>query len=1486
MKKYSFVIVSLILGILFLKLSHNYSDRFSDIKKSYGDNTSINLVKDVDVKKISTVLFDNNYMQDKQDADFLAEQLAGKLKSGQVLSELSDLNKRAWQLPCTVIDTCKSAELRKKLYQSQVALGLDEEFKGIAVGELESYARLNEKHDGKIEVYVNAEDDKANINTEDDKANFLKKITKKDKKCCVGTVVRLSMHDLDSLSGSPERRTICYLKTDGNGKAIFEGLDPALSYSVLPIRKGYEYGVSKGTLSGSLSRSSKNNSLSFSFTEMEHRIRLFDTATLRQIKEDKAMTVRSPEKFKSILTISLAMFFIAWWGLYLSGIFRRRRLDAGIMSSIMLLTGICLMTMFSINDPLTDRLLGIEMAQGIVFGIIAVSLLCNVDFIGFYQNRLPVGFDIPLECMKWIFRPFREKVAYLTEILTRKTANGFYKLFAVLVILVCTPFLVLDLFRMTRLNGFVDRLCSRLPKGTGYLLIAIFLTVSLFLFGNEVGGMKVNLNLLGLKFQPSEIAKYLVVIFMAAFFTANADSIVKYSEKGNAGLFGAKLKMLAAMIVGLGMMMLLYLALGDMGPALILAFTFIILYSIVKSKVDIEGLDDSRQLVRLLTCDLAMLLYGAISFIACLYVGNLAGSMGAFCIGWFAVWIIFGICRKQIFESAIMFNLIIAAFLFAGNILGHIPQLESTAERLESRNEMCSNTWGILPVDGNTADAGENTQVAEGLWGLASGGLSGQGLGNGAPYYIPAYHTDMILESIGEQMGFIGISMILLALAVLLRRTMLAGYRTSHPFPFYLCTGIAIVTAVQFIVISLGSLGIIPLTGVTVPFLSYGRVSMILNLAAFGIILSISRDDRRLSVNENKVITDLIRRNIGQYNYSVSILSWMYCILAVLICGTFFYWQFIARDRTLIRPVYVNNSSGVPVIEYNPRISQLTRKMYAGDIYDRNGVLLATSDRSRLAKDKKTYSGQGLECDTLKRQRRYYPFGEHLYFMLGDYNSMLFFSSSDKSPRGYMAEARHLSELRGYDNILRDSEGKPVRVDLSSNSYRPEKYFSSDYEFFQKGVQLRDHSALIPYLKAGVNSDKVRRLNGRNTRLLERETVKPQDIQLTIDACLQTKLQQNMKAHMSKKDYSGMEWNKVRASVVVLDARNGDLLASANYPLPDYDVLKTSPDVYSDYRKGADWKAYTDMDLGLVYPTAPGSTAKVMSSLAAFRKDERLASKKKYYIYEEEKIYGNEPSGRYLDMKDALRYSSNCYFINLVNDMSLYDELAYIYGNAGVNVNGAAPYIFEYSLPSEDWNRRVTSQQGPCVSAYEKYIKSGVKEKMNDKKPAAWSWAWGQNGVDATPAAMARIVSVAANCGKMPKTRYLLQDEKDDVDYVDRVSAELLNEYLKFTAQNHDKFTSAKGFHGDRVGGKTGTSERYFDRSENNKRNDGWYICFIENAKISKVIGQKTELDDSPLAVAVRMERLPGKNGSGRARQLTKEVVWTSLDTLGYINKL
>ena len=124
MKKYSFIIVSVILCFCFLKLLSNYSDIFKNVEDSYMGNSAINLVKGISSEKIYNVLIAQNYVGSESDAKFIAEQLAHKINDENAspkkqLKTLYDLQKRIWQVPSDLIDSAGSPLFQKRLLQSQ-----------------------------------------------------------------------------------------------------------------------------------------------------------------------------------------------------------------------------------------------------------------------------------------------------------------------------------------------------------------------------------------------------------------------------------------------------------------------------------------------------------------------------------------------------------------------------------------------------------------------------------------------------------------------------------------------------------------------------------------------------------------------------------------------------------------------------------------------------------------------------------------------------------------------------------------------------------------------------------------------------------------------------------------------------------------------------------------------------------------------------------------------------------------------------------------------------------------------------------------------------------------------------------------------------------------------------------------------------------------------------------------------------------------------
>jgi len=133
-------------------------------------------------------------------------------------------------------------------------------------------------------------------------------------------------------------------------------------------------------------------------------------------------------------------------------------------------------------------------------------------------------------------------------------------------------------------------------------------------------------------------------------------------------------------------------------------------------------------------------------------------------------------------------------------------------------------------------------QILQALYSLANGGVGGVGLGNGFPELLPAAATDMILPVAGEELGMIGTFAIILLYVLVTARSFTIAARANHPYGALLAACLAVVFGMQTLVIVGGSVRLIPLTGVTLPFLSYGGTSIIVNFIALGLLLAVSRD--------------------------------------------------------------------------------------------------------------------------------------------------------------------------------------------------------------------------------------------------------------------------------------------------------------------------------------------------------------------------------------------------------------------------------------------------------------------------------------------------------------------------------------------------------------------------------------------------------------------------------------------------------------------
>jgi cell division protein FtsW (lipid II flippase) len=289
------------------------------------------------------------------------------------------------------------------------------------------------------------------------------------------------------------------------------------------------------------------------------------------------------------------------------------------------------------------------------------------------------------------------------------------------------------------------------------------------------------LNFGPLNLQPSELLKIFIVIFFAGFLSDNIDII-----RENIFLIGPfRLPLIRRMVT------LRLPPLMQLGPlALMLGISLILFLGI-------------REL------GLALLIYGI--FLVMLYLGS--GKL-----------------------SYVVVSLIVFFLLgFIGYKLFGYVQDRFTALSIDPTNWQ---NWGA--TDRNLAQ-GSAFQILQGLVALSSGGILGAGIGLGhAGAFVPVVVSDMIFTQIGEELGLAGLFAIIGLYLLIIYRGYRIAIGASDPFNQLLAAGLTSIFAIQSLIIILGNMKFLPLTGIPLPFLSYGGSSIIANYIIIGILLRIS----------------------------------------------------------------------------------------------------------------------------------------------------------------------------------------------------------------------------------------------------------------------------------------------------------------------------------------------------------------------------------------------------------------------------------------------------------------------------------------------------------------------------------------------------------------------------------------------------------------------------------------------------------------------
>jgi cell division protein FtsW (lipid II flippase) len=171
---------------------------------------------------------------------------------------------------------------------------------------------------------------------------------------------------------------------------------------------------------------------------------------------------------------------------------------------------------------------------------------------------------------------------------------------------------------------------------------------------------------------------------------------------------------------------------------------------------------------------------------------------------------------------------LLGAFV-ASKVIGHV------GERFD--------IW-LHPFTGNNPFNG-SFQLVQGLYGMGFGGILGAGLGHGQPYWTPLVQSDFIFTAFGEELGLTGLMAILLIYGLIVQRGLRAAVAVRDPFSKLLAAGLAFVLALQVFIIVGGVTRLIPLTGITTPFLSQGGSSLVASWMMIALLARISDTARR-----------------------------------------------------------------------------------------------------------------------------------------------------------------------------------------------------------------------------------------------------------------------------------------------------------------------------------------------------------------------------------------------------------------------------------------------------------------------------------------------------------------------------------------------------------------------------------------------------------------------------------------------------------------
>ncbi|RYX85675.1 TonB family protein [bacterium] len=257
-----------------------------------------------------------------------------------------------------------------------------------------------------------------------------------------------------------------------------------------------------------------------------------------------------------------------------------------------------------------------------------------------------------------------------------------------------------------------------------------------------------------------------------------------------------------------------------------------------------------------------------------------------------------------------------------------------------------------------TAAKSDSAQLAEGreniarvLWSISSGGLTGQGIGQGNPDDVEAVESDFIFSAIAEELGWLGAASILSLLLVLAVTGLQLARLREDALAQTLASGLGLLTGVQAALTIGGNLALWPLTGITLPFLSYGRSSLLISFVALGLLIGLAPMKARQKDEQEFPFPERVEKSLQRLQVALP-------VLFLLLIGKAAWLQWpVLRDKVLTHQHQRKDTTFVS----NPRLDGQNRlvstHVVRGSITDRNGLVLTqTTPRGRQYNDADIFS--------------------------------------------------------------------------------------------------------------------------------------------------------------------------------------------------------------------------------------------------------------------------------------------------------------------------------------------------------------------------------------------------------------------------------------------------------------------------------------------------------------------------------------------------